>query len=82
MPVPVMDVGVVRVPVSQHLVSMRMRMWFVAGPREVVLVPVVLVVSMVMRVLEGFVSVHVLVPFAHVQPDAESHQHGGRPEQC
>lgn len=81
MPVPMMDVGVVGMLVRQHLVPMRMHVRFGAVPREIVLMPVMIVVVMLMRVRERFVCVLVLVPLAHVQPDAQPHQRSGGPEE-
>lgn len=66
----VVDVRVVRMPVSQRLVPMSMHMRFVTFPREVVLMLVVLVVAVGMRMLERLVRVEVLVPLSQVQPYA------------
>ena len=79
--VPVVDVGVVRVAVGEHLVPMRVRMEALAGPLEVVRMLVMLVMAMPVRVLERFVHVSVFVPFPDVQPDPDRHQRSRYPEQ-
>ena len=66
MTVPIMDVGVVRVLVSQDLVSVWMPVGFGAVPSGVVLMSVVVVVPMLMRVHERLVGMLVLVPLPHV----------------
>ena len=58
-----------RVFVDQHLMLVRMHVWLLAIPREIVLMLVVLVVSMRMHVLHGLVHVLMLVPLAQMQPD-------------
>jgi hypothetical protein len=80
-PVPVVDVRIVRVPVRQRRVPVRMHVRLAAIPGEVVRVLVVLVVTVRMRMLEKLVRMLVFVPLAHVQPDARAHEKGSDPEQ-
>ena len=70
MQVTVMDIRIVRMLVRQDRVAMRMRMRFIAAPLEGVRVPMMLVVTMTMRMLERLVGMLVLVPLANVQPHA------------
>ncbi|KQU80994.1 hypothetical protein ASE08_12055 [Rhizobacter sp. Root16D2] len=74
MPVPVVDVRKVRVPVRQNAMPMWVHMRLAPVPRKVMLVLMVRVVSMRMRVLERLMRVFVFVPFANMQPDADTHQ--------
>ena len=73
MPVPVMDIGIVRMPVHQRQVPMHMHVRLHAVPVEVVRVPVVRVVPMGMRMFERLVRVFVFMALAQVQPHAQSH---------
>ena len=57
MRVPVMDVRVVRVPVDQHFMAMRVRVRLIIVPGEPVLVLMMHVVAMLMSVLDGLVRV-------------------------
>lgn len=81
MPVPVVYVRVVRMPVRQHLVSMRVHVRLGTVPVEVMLMSVMSIVAVLMRVLERLVRVLVLVPLPDVQPHPEGHQRRGGPEQ-
>lgn len=80
MRVAMMHVGKVRMLVRHRLVPMGVGMWLLAIPRKGVHVPVVLVVSMAVVVLERLVHMLVGMPFAHVQPDADRHQRRSHPE--
>ena len=53
----VMDVRVVRVPVGQHVMAMRVRVRLIIVPGEPVLVLMMHVVAMLMSVLDGLVRV-------------------------
>ena len=80
MPVAVVDVGKMGVAMRQRLMTMGMGVRFSPIPIEVVRVLMMRVVAVAMRMLERFVCVLVLVPFAQVQPDAEHHQRRRDPE--
>ena len=72
---PVMDVGVMRVGMSQPRVSVPMGMRFARGGRRGrVLVLVVLVVVVEMFVFQRLMDVLVFVSLGDVQPDAEEHE--------
>ena len=57
----VMNVRIVRVPVRHRFVSMRMGVRLLPVPRERVRVPVMLVVHVRMRVLDGLVNMLMVV---------------------
>ena len=80
MPVPVMDVREVRMAVRGRIMSVRMHMGFSAVPVEIVGVPMVLIVRVLVGVIQKFVHVGMLVPLAHMQPNAPTHQGRGDPE--
>ena len=80
MTVPMMDIGKVRMRVHDRVVFMRMAVRLLAGPREVVPMLVMLVMTVTMLVLERFMLVRVFVALAQVQPDADRHQAAGNPE--
>jgi len=65
-----LDVRIVRVLVSQHLVPMRVHVGLISVPWEAVRMSMVFVVAMPMRVLDRLMRV--LVPFPDRQPDAEA----------
>ncbi len=69
----VMDVGEMRVRVRNGQMNVRMGMRFAARIREVVLVLMMFVVLVPVRVLEKVVGMHMLMPLAHVQPNAKCH---------
>jgi hypothetical protein len=73
---PVMDVGKVRVRMSDGQVLMRMRMWLVTVPLKVVSMLVMLVVPVSMVVVQGLVSVRVFMSLTYMQPDPERHERG------
>ena len=72
--VPVVHVGVVRMPVRQWLVSVPMAVRFAPRIGGVVSVPVVHVVMMRMLMLDRVVGVGMVVPFGQVKADASRHQ--------
>ena len=85
MAMPMMYVRVMRVAMADGQVAVRVAVRFAAIPVEVVLVLVVRIVWIVpvaVRVLGFFVCVRMLVSFSQVQPDADSHQSCGQPEQA
>lgn len=69
-----MQVGVVRMGVDQRRMDVRMRVGLASVPREIVGMPVVLVVAMGMRMLLALMGVLVQMPFGHVQPYPHPHQ--------
>ena len=77
---PVVNIGEMGVRMANRQMHVRVRMRLVAGIRKVVLVLVVRIMAMPVRVLEQLVGVLMHMPLAHVQPDAERHQQGGRAE--
>ena len=76
-----MQIRIVGMRMHQRPVPVPVRVRLAAIPREVVLVPVMLVVRVSVLVLERFVRVLMLVALAHVQPDARRHEAAGDPEQ-
>src|SRR5438132_10541123 len=53
---------------------------FAAVPRDVMLMPVMLIMHVLMRVRRELVHMLVLMPLREVQPYAHAHQCGRRPE--
>ena len=80
MPMPMVDVRVVRMAVQQRLVMMLVGMRLFAVPARLVRVAMVRVVDVRVIVSERFVQMLVFVPLGQVQPDAERHQGRGRQE--
>ena len=79
-PMPMMDVRVVRMAVQQRLVAMLVGMRLLSAPGGVVRVPMVRVVNVQVIVSERFVPMLVFVPLGQMQPDAERHRSCGRPK--
>ena len=75
-----MDVGIMRMAVSQDRVGVRMRVRLPAVPVEVMVVLVVLVMDMTVRMRQERMRMHMLMPLLQVQPHTRSHQGRGRPE--
>jgi len=73
---PVMDVGKVRVRVSDRRMLMRMRVRLFTVPIKFMRMLVVLVVPVSMIVVQDFVSVRVLMSLTYMQPDSERHERG------
>ena len=73
MPVPMMNVWVMRVDVHQRLVPMRVRVRLARRIIRNVQVPMVLVVRMEMFMLQRLVYMLVLVTLRQMQPHAERH---------
>ena len=78
--VPVMDVRIVRMLVSQRLVPMHVHVGLLGRVLGRVGVSMVLVMPMQVAVLRRLVGMHMLVSLAHVQPDATGHQERRSPE--
>ena len=72
--VAVVNVRKVRMPVHDRVVDMRVRVRFVAIPRESMDVAMVLVMPVRVRVLDCIVDVLVDVMFAQMQPETEPHE--------
>ena len=70
-----MKIGIVRMSVLDRQMGVLVRVSFVSGPGEVVLVLVMLVVHMGVSMCQSLVFVLVAVLFGHVQHDADQHQH-------
>jgi len=81
MRVAVMDVGIVGMPMGQHLVTVRMRMRLGPVPCESVLMPVMCVMPVTVSVQQRKVGVLVLMAFPHVQPYAHGHESRCAPEE-
>lgn len=69
-----MNVGDVRVRVSNGHVLVRMRVCLIAIPFEVVDVLMVLVVPVSMVVVQNFMSMGMFMPLTDMQPDSNSHE--------
>ena len=76
----VMNVGIVRMRMSEPVVAMIMRVRRLVVPREIVFVMMVFVVRMFVGVQRRFVRVTMAVSLRHVQPNAGDHQRRGDPE--
>lgn len=79
--VPVMDIGKVRVAVSDRCVVVQVVVGFSAIPFEVVFMLVMLVMGMSMAVHQRFMLMLVCMVLGQVYPDTQRHQRGGDPEQ-
>ncbi|MBS0317242.1 MAG: hypothetical protein JSR49_08965 [Proteobacteria bacterium] len=80
MPVPVVDVGVMRVAVGDRRMCVLMRMRLAAIAREIVRVLVVHVVHVAVRVGNGLVHVRVLVALGQVQSYPGGHERRCQPD--
>ena len=80
MPVAVVRIGEVMVAVYYRRMNVFMGVRFRAAVRRVVEMLVVRIVHVTMAVLQAFVGMVVGVAFADVQPHADSHERGRRPE--
>ncbi len=81
MPVPVVDVRKMRGLVGQDLVAMGMYVRLIALPREIVTMPMMLVMQVSMSVLLDIMGMLVFMSFSHVEPYAHGHQSGSGPKQ-
>jgi hypothetical protein len=75
MSVLMMKIRIVRMAMPDRRVGVLVRVSFVSGPGEVVLVLVMLVVRMGVSVSQRLVFVLVAVVFGHVEHDSDQHQH-------
>ena len=71
--VPVVNIREMRVRMGDGQMHVRMRVRLVSRVSKVVFVLVMLIMAMRVGVLEQFMRVLMLVPFAYVQPDAHRH---------
>lgn len=74
------DVGKVRMCVSNRRVLMGVRMRLLTVPLKLVRMPMVLVVPVSMVVVQNLVSVRMFMPLTNMKPDSQSHEHGRNPE--
>lgn len=77
MAVAVMNIGKMRMRMRDRQMDVRVSMRLVAGIRKVVLVPMMFVMTMPVRVFQSLMTMSMLVPFPHVEPDSERHQKSG-----
>ena len=77
MPMPVMEIGIVWMPVYERPVAMPMRMWLAGRIGRSMLVLVMDVVRMPVLMFERFMHVLMLVFFGNMQPKSETHERGG-----
>ena len=75
---PVVPVGVVRVPVHDGRVLVPVRVGLARRIVRRMRVPVMLVVAVAVLVLRRLVFMFVLVPFGDVEPQPDRHQRAGR----
>lgn len=75
------DVGIMRMLVLQRRVLVCMGVWFNPVPVEVMQVLVVRIVAVGVNMVQGQVLVGMAMFFGQVQPNANRHQCGGKPEQ-
>jgi hypothetical protein len=78
--VAVMNIGEMRVRVSNRCVLVGMRVRLLTVPLEVVCVLVVLVVPVPMVMVQDLVSVRMFMPLTDMQPDSKSHERSRNPE--
>ena len=78
--VPMMDIWEMGVPVAQPDMLVLMGVRFFAVPIEGVRVPMMLIVSVRMRMGHRLVNVVMLVLLGHVQPDSGTHAERRQPE--
>ena len=74
---PVMNIRVVRVLVRHGLVAVRVRVRLFTGPCPGVLMLMMRVVRVWVSVLKRLVRMLVLMPLAHMQPNAQRHERCG-----
>ena len=80
MPVPVMDVGIMRVRVGQRLVLVLVVMRLAAVPVEMMMVAMVRVVDVAVRVAHRTMGMRVRMLLGQMQPHTGAHQECGDPE--
>ena len=74
MPVPMMEIGKVRMLVHEWTVPMPMAVWFAWRVARPVIMLMVCVVHMPVLVVHGFVQVLVLMTFSQVYPQTNRHE--------
>ena len=79
-PVPMVDVRVMRMLVRQGKVGMLMTVWFGAIPRRLMRVLMVRIVHMAMCMYQRLMGVLVCVPLGQVQPHPQRHEGASSPE--
>jgi len=77
---PVMDIRNVRVGMRHGCMVMRMHMWLLAVPREIMIMLVMGVVSMFMRMIHREVRMLMNMLLGQMQPDSSRHQCACQPE--
>ena len=74
MPVPMMNIRIVRMQMAQRIVGMRVGVRFAGWITRSMGVPVMVVVAVGVRVRQRCVGMDVPVALREVQPDAERHE--------
>jgi hypothetical protein len=74
MRVAVMNIGVMRMGMRHCFVPVRMYMRFFAIPCEVMFMPMMLVMTMLVSMLHGFMLMGMVMVLSQVQPDSRAHQ--------
>ncbi len=74
------NIGEMRVRVSNRCVLVGMRVRLLTVPLEVVCVLVVLVVAVSMVMVQNLVSVRMFMPLTDMKPESQSHEYGRNPE--
>ena len=82
MTMPMMQIGIVRVPVCDADMPMPMGVRFARRIGRRVIVLMVLVMTMPMLVFHGFVQMLVLVPLGQMEPQPKAHQRPGDHKLC
>ena len=77
-----MQVRVMRMPVDEANMPMPMRMRLTRWIVRAMIVLMMLVVTMPMLMLHGFVKVLMLVPFGQMQPEPDAHESRRRTSSC
>ena len=80
MPMPVVDVRKVRMAMYQRIVHMRVCVWFLPVPREVMRMLEMFVVAMAMIMSQQLMRMLVSMSLADMQPNTHRHQCTGQPE--
>lgn len=79
--VQMMNIWEMSVRMRDRQVPVRMGMGFLTVPLEIMLVPVMFIVTVPMIVLQRAMRMRMIVALTDVQPDAERHQGRRHPEQ-
>ena len=77
-PVPVVQVGVVRVPMHHRLMPMQVGMRLTGVDARCMIMPMVLVMAVPVLVFQHLVGMLVFVPLGQVQPQSDTHESGSR----